>query len=227
MKNYYFKNSALLIFLFSTFKVHAAAESQYWTSIQASAPINSDFGFVAEYINRYSEDDKEWVVRSNRVGFSYKFLENWTYALQVENRDTNSNANNEIRYINQFSRSWKSEDFNFALRWRYEFREFNDSLALQNRLRLLGRVDAHKFKFAGITPITTFESFYILNETTNARPAGATETRAQIGGSFKVLDNDMELVYLARQQYRPQNTGLPSRTSDYNVVSLVYKISIK
>lgn len=213
--------------VFVSTQVRAAAESQYWTSLQLSTPINSDFGFVAEYVNRYSGDDKEWVTRSNRIGFSYKLTENWSYSLQVENRDTDNNANNEIRYINQISRNWKNESYKLGLRIRYELREFTDTLKMQNRARVMGRIDANAWQFYGITPIATLESFYILNEVSNQRPEGGTEVRAQIGGGFDVLGQEMELYYLSRQIYRPRNDFVSSRTTDYSIVHLVYKLSFK
>lgn len=231
-QNNFFYSLVLKFILFSfltlvSTQVRAAAESQYWTSVQFSAPLPSDFGFVAEYINRYSGDSEEWVTRSNRIGFSYKLTDNWGYSLQVENRDTDNNANNEIRYINQLSRSWKNENYKLGLRLRYELREFTDSLKIQNRARVMGRVDANVLEFYGITPIATLESFYILNQVGNQRPDGGTEVRAQVGGGFDVWGQEMELYYLARQVYRPRNDFVSSRTTDYNIVHLVYKLSFE
>lgn len=230
-------NISRLLILISTFfallvvglkPAHSAsADRQYWTSIQASAKINSEWTFLAEYINRYSDDSKDWVVRSNRLGFAYKLENDWSYSLQVENRDTNSNANNEIRFINQLSKTFKQDQYDLGLRLRYEFREFNDSAAFQNRARLQGRIDFNSFKYGIFTPATSFEVFSILNEVTVSRPQGSTETRFQLGGTLELYNQKLDVFYLARQQYRPQNAGNSFRTSDYNVINLAYKLSFK
>lgn len=203
-----------------------SSEAQYWTSLQINAALKNDFSLYGEFINRYSEESKEFVTRSNRLGVGYKLSSNLTYTFIVENRATNSDSNDEIRFINQLQHKNKFEHFNLTSRFRLENREFSNTPVFALRGRLLLRADVEKLQFYSIVPFFTYEQFYTFNDTVG-RPEGSTERRGQAGLNFPInsLDASAELAYLDRIVERSAGQGLSKSSSTYSILNLALKWS--
>ncbi len=201
-----------------------ADETQYWNSLQFTSKLNDEQAMLGELNHRYSNQSKEFVVRSVRLGTTRKFAENWTAGLILENRKTNNPSNDEIRLITQLSRKWKFEALDLNIRGRFEFREFADTSAVQNRVRVQTRLDGTSLEFAGITPWTSYEHFQILN-TVGSRPEGSTETRMQLGLSFEAWTADIEVAYLDRTVTTAAFRGASAKSSRYQIANTSLKWS--
>lgn len=201
-----------------------ADDTQYWNSIQLTSKVDDRYSTYGEIIHRYSNEAEDFSVRSLRFGGIRKFAETWSYALILENRKTDRAQNDEIRLINQISNKWKLEDFDISIRGRLELREFENSKVIQNRYRVQARVDGVGYQFWGLVPLVSYEYFYIAN-TVEARPAGSTEIRAQIGFGFDAFGGGVELFYLDRTQASPAFEGAAAKSSRYQILNTVFKWS--
>lgn len=199
-----------------------AAEDQIWTSVQLSTQFKEDFLMLGEFINRYSNETEEFTTRSVRLGVGYQIQPKFVYSLQIENRVTNTDANDEIRFIQQLQQKWDLEKLNLSLRGRLEHREFSDSQVFQNRVRGLVRLDGTSLKFAGITPFFASEYFYITN-TVETRPSGSTETRNSLGAQIEAAGGQIEISYVNRTVNTASLGATASKSKDYSVANLVFK----
>lgn len=206
-------------------QVSAAAEAQYWSSIQVNNKVSDDFALVGEWVNRFSEESDQFVTRSVRLGLAYKVTEKWTYTFLVESRLASPVSSSELRYIHQIARKWDLTGFKIGVRGRFEQREYADSPAIANRLRASLRLDADAYTFIGLTPWISTEYFHTVN-TVTTRTAGSYETRYQIGIATPFLKGDLELAYLARQQVRAALGSIERRISDYEIANLTLKFSL-
>lgn len=219
------KVTFLLVSIFSFFGFFTqAAEPQYWSSLQVSAPLKNDFSLYGELVNRFSGDKEDFVTRSNRLGIVYKINPDLSYAIILENRDTDRDTNDEIRLINQLQHQYKFDFMKLTTRLRIENREFSNTPVYALRGRLSFRGDFDKLAYGSVTPFASFEQFYIFNDTVG-RPEGSTEKRNQAGISFPVsfIDAKADLSYLDRIVERASGLGLAEDTNTYSIVNLVLK----
>lgn len=202
----------------------SAAESQYWTSMQITSGINDQFSLYGELINRYSDEKNEFTTRSNRLGLVYKINSDLTYTIMIENRDTDSDANDEIRFINQLQKKFNFDVVSLAARLRLENREFSNTPVFALRGRILLRADFDQYELYHLKPFVSYEYFNILNDTIG-RPSGSTEHRNQIGftTSVKAINAKAEISYLARTTERPAWQTLDKLTNTYSILNLVLK----
>jgi hypothetical protein len=208
--------------LFSCISAQADTEKEYWTSFQVTDQYKKDVSLYGEWINRYSQEDKDFVNQAVRFGLIYQIPKNWNYGFLVESRQALSAANDEMRYINQFGRKWNFNKFDLSFRGRWELRNFADTQEFLNRLRAMARLDGAAYKFAGLMPWVSAEYFYAANSA-GSRPEGATETRYQLGVAGQIPSASAELSYMNRTVEVPRYRGAAPRTNDYSILNLVIK----
>lgn len=195
----------------------SSTKEQIWSSLKFSSKVSENFGIAGEYINRYSHDNGQFTVRSNRLGFYYTLLHGGKYSFLIGNRRGSSATSNEIRIINQYEYSWLFEKSKISGRGRLEIRDFSDAGESSQRIRTRVKVDVPGHQFSGITPFAAFEYFHTVNEISN-RPAGATELLAYLGGSFEGLGGKLSLAYLSRTTESPAFKGSESSKTHYNIL---------
>ncbi len=201
--------------------ISKAAESKQWTSLNLSSRLNDEFSLVTEIINRYSSDKSEFVTRSNRIGLSYKINDSVTYAFLLENRDTNSDSNDEIRFINQLQKKWNFDFTNLSFRFRLESREFSNTPVFSLRARGLVKAELKTMKVGDLLPFLAYEHLYVCNDTIG-RPQGSSERRSQLGLAFPIdlISASVELNYMDRIVIRPETSQLSEQVNTYSVVNL-------
>lgn len=217
------KTLVLAIFVFTIMlaSVSKAAESQQWTSLNLSSRLNDDFSLVTEIINRYSSEKSEFVTRSNRIGLSFKIGDSLTYTFLLENRDTNSDSNDEIRFINQLQKKWSFDFASLSARLRLESREFSNTPVYALRARGLVKAELKTLKIGEVVPFLAYEHLYVCNDTVG-RPQGSSERRNQIGAAFPVdlISASFELSYMDRIVIRPETSQLSEQVNTYSIVNL-------
>lgn len=201
-----------------------AEDTQYWTSVQITSPLRGQFRLMTEVIGRYSEDREEVVTRSLRAGFTFGLNQKLVYGFYLENRDTDSDSSDEVRFVNQLQNKWVFEDYNASLRFRWELREFSESKEYQNRLRLQGRIYLEQQKFFKMTPFLAGEYLRSMNDI-DGRPSGTVEIRNQAGVSTEIGIGRFELGYIFRSVETPTVSGEPASTAKSGVLNTVFRFN--
>lgn len=202
----------LIVVLFSIFLgsfllpksvLAGADDEQFWTSGQLTKVIpDSPWRMSVEGIYRYSTTRELAVVQAIRTHLGYKNESGTVFTLIHESRQAGSSKDNESRFGAQVSHKFGFEDFDLNLRYRQEFRLFEDSKVWLNRSRLQTRVTLKALRFFDIvTPFVSSEAFYIWN-TVEAREAGSTEFRFPVGFTFELIEKlNLDVAYMDRRTY--------------------------
>lgn len=199
-----------------------ASETEYWSAIQVASSFKQDLKIFGELTNRYSEEDRAWVVRATRLGLRYALAENFSYAFYNESRSTDSGSGDEVRFGHELSRKFSWPEFDMNLRGRLEHREFQDSSSISNRARLQIKSEFSIFEFISWTPFAAIEQMYTLN-TAGSRPDGSTESRYQLGALRDALGGTIEVSYVARETASPSTRQAASSRTRFNVYQLTLK----
>ncbi|MFK8139339.1 MAG: DUF2490 domain-containing protein [Bdellovibrionales bacterium] len=194
-------------------------QSQYWSSIKLSSAFGEKTTLLGELLNRYSDESDKFTTRSVRLGLKYKFESSMYYAFIVENRTGSSDNSDENRYINEFGYAQNLEKLKIGYRGRLEWREFSNTSAFLNRLRLRVKLDGTGYQFGSMTPFALVEHFQFLNDVLG-RPEGSTELRIQAGVSFKAMGGKVSISYLDRTTKTPAFESSPSSESKYGIVDI-------